>query len=167
MTTPSPINSQGAFADASIYLPDDLQELVLKLTDTLRDDATAINAREIGLYDSVERITGSLMYSSNAQVLRPVFRRTVNFGALPNAAVKSVAHNIAISGNFEFLKILMTATNPAAVGAAPFAIPIPYSTEIVNGDIQLDVSLTNIIVTTAIDYSAFTKSSVILEYVKA
>ena len=58
-------------------------------------------------------------------------------------------------------KIYGTATNASGNG-----IPIPYADSVLNNEISINVDLTNVNITTAIDYSAFTTTYVILEYLK-
>ena len=58
-------------------------------------------------------------------------------------------------------KIYGTATDAAGNG-----IPIPYPSNTANANIEINVDLTNVNITTAIDYSAFTTTYVVLEYLK-
>jgi hypothetical protein len=154
-----PVNTQTTFVDASIFLPDDEHQLRLKLTDSLRDYATGINTREIGQYYLNEIQTGGTLYSpTNAQKGRSLFRKTINFGVLPNAASKSVAHGITITSSFEFVKIDVVGNNPT--GTPNFSVSIPD----MNSTVMVDAN--NVIITTTVDYSAYTTCSVILEYVK-
>lgn len=168
----TPSNTLSPFVEENIYLPDDESQLRLKLTDSLRDYSLAINARSIGLYDQQERITGNLLYNTVLlQKNRPGFRKTIDFGTLPNATTKRVAHGIAITDNFRFFKVWGVATNPnAATDGSPndeFAIPLPYSSgTALNENIKLYISRTNIVIVTAIDYSRFTACTVIMEYIK-
>lgn len=170
--TYDPANTLSPFVEQNIFLPDDAGQLRLKLTDSLRDYSLAINARSIGLYDQQERITGNLLYNLiNIQKNRPAFRKTIDFGALPNATTKRVAHGININDNFRFFKLWAVATNPtAAADGNPndeFSIPLPYSSgTALNENIKLYISRTNIVVVTNIDYSRFTSCTVVLEYIK-
>lgn len=129
--------------------------------------ATAINMKETGFYVPVEFVTGQQWFrQSGASPQNPFafgWRIVVNFGALPNAATKSVAHNITglTAGQYSWTKIIGTATDAAGNG-----IPLPFSSPTLNENIKLDVDITNVNITTAIDYSAFTNCYIILEYLK-
>lgn len=147
--------------------------------------------REIGsllfkrIVDAVNKKEGSLYYLQelgNFQSyftigmpyqFRNVYRMTVNFGALPNATTKSVAHGIVGidpgGGNpstFSFTHIYATASNQTS-GAEEF-VPIPWADATAGGtnNIQITVDATNVNITTTTDWSAFTVCYVVLEYVK-
>lgn len=172
MSTYQPSNTLVSFVDESIFLPSDATQMRVKLTDSLRDYAIAINSRSIGYYDQQERITGNLLFNPLVlQKLRPGFRKTIDFGSLPNATTKRVAHGIAINSNFVFFKCWGVATNPNATpdpsATDQFAIPLPYSSgTALNENIKLYISKTNVVIETAIDYSRFTKCAVVVEYIK-
>jgi hypothetical protein len=46
-------------------------------------------------------------------------------------------------------------------------IPLPYASPTLVNNIQLSVDATNVTITTGIDYSAYTVTYVILEYIKS
>ena len=108
-------------------------------------------------------LSGKAWYPSvdNNQAFRSVFRTVVDFGALPNAGTKSVAHGLdfttALSGTF----ISATATDPVAL----VTIPIPFSSPILNENIKITVDDTNVNITTAIDYSSYTITYVVIEFI--
>lgn len=159
--TYQPTNTVAPFVDETVYFPTDYEQFLLKLTDTYRDTATCVNLREIGAYEQQERVTGSTLFNAtNIQRVRPVFRKVINFGALPNATSKSVAHGINVTSTFQFLKMYGVGNNPAATGATVYAVSIP------NNESKIELTQTNVIVTTTANYSAFTVCAIVLEYVK-
>jgi hypothetical protein len=91
-----------------------------------------------------------------------VYRKTVDFGALPNTALKSVAHGITFTANSKATMIYAAATDPVNL----LYIPIPFSSPTLNENIKISIDATNINITTAIDYSPFTMCNVVLEYSK-
>ena len=130
--------------------------------------ANIVNLKDTGYYLPTEINTSQNWFqptsvSPDASLLRNSFRTVVNFGALPNAGTKTVAHNIEgiTAGVFSWTKIQGTATDPSANG-----IPLPYSSSVLNENIILQADATNVTITTAIDYSAYTVCYVVLEYLK-
>jgi hypothetical protein len=95
--------------------------------------------------------------------MRQVFRTVVNFGALPNAASTSVAHNIVVTSGYSLTRLYGAATNNTQTSF----IPLPFSSSTLNENIKLEMTNTNIVITTAIDYSAYTKTYVVVEYIKS
>ena len=166
MPTYDPIHTEAPFVEENPFFPSDFNQLVLKLTDYSRSVSTSINQREICAYVANEILTGSTLFSDEdtsdveLSVLRPVYRKVIQFGPLPNATSKSVPHHIPVVNTYQFIKVLTVPNNPAATGATPYATPIPNATA------RVDITTTNIVITTTADYSAYTVCSVILEYVK-
>lgn len=149
----------------------ELQELAYRLYYILNNLAIATNLKDSGYYDVNQYISGRLYFpnpvfnsgSKGTPVYRPVMRVVVNFGALPNAATKSVAHFITcIPGGTTFTQIYATASKTTA----PLSyIPIPFASPILNENIKITVDDTNVNITTAIDYSAYTVCYVVLEFI--
>jgi hypothetical protein len=137
-----------------------------------RKQAYAINRRDIGQYGLIEQLNGQQFLNVTtpiaARSVAPphyIFRKIVECGALPNAALKQVAHGIAtIDNNWFFTRIYGTAREPLGVAPRPYYIPLPGS-----GAHQVDlmVDATNINITTIANLSTFTYSIVILEYWKS
>ena len=91
---------------------------------------------------------------------KPVYRKVVSMGALPNATTKSIAHGI--SNLDEHLGL----SGVAFHANGDTRIPLPYvSTS--NGTIQMHIGKTNVIVTNRIDMSVtYNKSYAIIYYTK-
>lgn len=131
------------------------------------DIANVVNLKESGYYVPVEFVTGQQwLRQTTGSPDNPFsfgFRMVVNFGALPNAGIKSVAHNILgiMAGNFSWTQIRGSATDATANG-----LTLPFSSPILNENIKLTADATNVTVTTAIDYSPYTNCYIVLEYLK-
>lgn len=148
----------------------EFKNFLVTLTQTIGDIISAVNYKETGYYPLQEVLSSKLLFNTQTQLLdgrqnlsRNGFRTIVNFGALPNAATKSIAHNIQDIGNtFSFIIIDGCATDPAALTF----IKVPFSSPTLNENIKVTVDATNINITTAIDYTSFTTTYIILEYIK-
>jgi hypothetical protein len=158
-----PAFSFGNHLPEQIDFSDNEEDMLIELKKTLEDHAKMINRKDTGQYEETEVLINQTFPGVTPQEKRSVFRKTINFGALPNAALKQVAHNLTNFATIIFTKIYGAATNPGVQG-----IPIPYSdTALVGNQIELSVTATNIEITTAINYSAFTSCYVVLEYFRA
>lgn len=143
------------------------KQLKIALYQAVNDIINALNLKETGYYLAQEFVIGSLYFNTvnDFNNLRPVYRMVVNFGALPAAGTKSVAHEIpTIGATFSFVKIYATASNPIALTY----IPIPYSSaSAIANNLEITVDNTNVNITTGgTDYSAYTTTYVVLEYIK-
>lgn len=159
--------------DATSVQGADVNELIVRLYQNINQIALSLNVKDTGYYDILELINGQQFfpnpaYSANTDVLpfyRSVFRKVINFGALPNAGTKSVAHGIepiGLNNGFTFTRIYGTASNTAG----QTYIPLPYASPTLNENIKLNVDGTNVNVTTAINYTAYTITYIILEYLR-
>jgi len=145
-----------------------LKEFVIASTHNYNNTANVLNVKETGYYITAEIVNSQYWFKPNIpsidqSAFRNAFRIVINFGALPNAGAKSVAHNIQglTAGVMSWTRVYATSTDPSGNG-----IPIPYSSSTLNENISLNVDLTNVTITTAIDYSAYTTTYVVLEYLK-
>ena len=94
--------------------------------------------------------------------MRQVYRLVVNFGALPNATTKSVAHGLTITSGYSLTRLYAASTK----NDQSSFLPIPYASPTLNQNILLNMDATNVNITTAIDYSAYTITYVIIEIIK-
>ena len=148
-------------------IPDDPEEKDLKIRQYFNDIATATNTKDSGIYDAIETITGqsflplfSTQTGANA-TYRTVFRKVIDFGALPNTTTKSVAHGITIGSTFSATKVYGAATDPSTS-----FIPLPYASPTAANNIELNLDGTNVNVTTGSDRTGYTRCFVIVEYIK-
>ena len=150
--------------------PDQIQELFVRLYQNLNNISLSLNARDAGYYDTMEFLNSQVFFpnpalnSSTATTpsYRSVFRKVINFGALPNTAAKSVAHGIVCSAATSFTRIYGAASDPVGFNY----IPLPYASPTLANNISIDVDATNVTITTGSDRTAFTITYVVLEYLQ-
>jgi hypothetical protein len=149
----------------------EFKELLVRMYQNLNLMNIVLNIKDSGYYNTSQFINGQLFFpnpalnSSTAQTpeFRQVYRLVVNFGALPNTATKTVPHGITCNAQTSFTRIYGCATKPTA----PFEyIPLPYASATLVNNIELFVDSTNVNIVTAADYSAYTITYVILEYLQ-
>lgn len=106
-------------------------------------------------YSTMEKVVGCWTDG------KPLYQKTINFGALPNNTSKSVAHNISDLGYVANIKCV--AENPVS----HIYLPIPFSHRLTIGNqIQLEVSSTDVSIYTALDRTSFSNCYVTLQYTK-
>ncbi len=143
--------------------PDEPSELSERLYDVYQNIANAVNSKIGGLYVPQEKITsGQYFDSTNVQVLKNVYRMVVDFGALPAAVPKSVAHGITVTSSFRLTNMYAAATDPINL----IAIPIPFASPTLNLNISLSMDSTFVTITVGSDYSTYTACTVVIEYTK-
>jgi hypothetical protein len=150
----------------------EFKELLIRMYQTINSMILSLNLKDTGVYNTSPFVNSQIFFpnpllnssTSATPEFRQVYRNVINFGALPNAAIKSVPHTIMCTSNTTFTRIYATASKTTA----PFSyIPIPYSSiAAVADNIELYVDATNVNIATAIDYSAYTFTYVILEYLQ-
>lgn len=92
---------------------------------------------------------------------KPLYQKTINFGALPNNTSKSVAHNISNLGYI--VNTQCVAENPTS----HIYLPIPFShRSAIGNQIQLEVSSTDVSIYTALDRTPFSNCYITLQYTK-
>jgi len=148
----------------SIDFPEEQDLFLNELTLLYKRIANAVNSKEAGLYALKEVATGQRFFLEDDPLqFRNVYRTTVDFGALPNAGTKTIVHGIDFTTTFMATKIYGAATDPTN----KLYLPLPFATPTaLNENISLSLDATNVIVTTGINYSAYTKTVVVIEYVK-
>lgn len=149
---------------------DDFKELLVRMYQNLNNMAVAVNLKDSAFYNNTQEfVTGGQFFANPAlssasmqsPALRPVFRTVVNFGALPAAGTKSVAHNIAPTASYTFTRIYGCATNPSTS-----YIPLPYASPTLANNIELNADATFVNITVGVDRSAYTITYIVLEYIK-
>lgn len=157
----------------------EFKELLVRLYQNLANIANVLNIKDSGYYNTLEFVNGQLFFpnpnfdsqTSQTAIYRQVLRKVINFGALPNAGTKSVPHGITciafsvgppIVPGTTFTRIYATATDNTGLTY----IPIPYASPTLANNIELNVDNTNVNITTAINYSNYTITLVVLEYLQ-
>lgn len=155
--------------DIDVQSPE-FKELLVRLYQNINNIAIMVNLKDTGYYTQQEFVCGQLFFSNPALNSlsttspqdRQVYRKTINFGALPNTTSKSVAHGIIVNGGTSWTRIYGAATNPTA----PSGIPLPYASPTLANNIEVSVTSTNVVVTTGSNRTAFTTCYIVLEYLQ-
>lgn len=144
--------------DLSVELPEDPKELRFAINDIYQSIASTVNSKEGALFVPIEKLTSGQYFTvGNPQLNRAVYRMVVDFGALPNAGTKSVAHNITgWDSAFRLTRAYGASTDPIALEG----VPIP------NEGIFLKNNATDVTVTTTANFSAFTDTTIVIEFTK-
>lgn len=122
-----------------------------------------INSKEGALYTEAEVSTFQRYFdATDPQSTRNVYRRTINFGALPNATSKAVVHGVTLTSTARMTRIYGAATNPSTLEY----IPLPFASTTLNDNIILEANQQQVIITTAADYSDYKETTVVIEYTK-
>lgn len=143
----------------------EFKRFLVLLSEALNEVFIQTNTKDWGLYDVTEQVNGQTWFpnpslnstSTQTPVRRQVYRKVINFGALPNSTSKAVAHGIDIAAygsNVTFTRMYACGSNPSS---AFIAIPDANSTMVADG--------TNVTITTSANYSAYTTTYAIVEYI--
>ena len=160
-----PPNSQQSFLPTTLILPDlsNAKEFNYVLTDFLKKMIAAINDKDIAQYVRQEVQNGQKYFEPNsANTFRGIYRKVIEFGALPNIATKDINHEITVTATTRFTRIYATANRPDTS-----FFPIAFGNPLGVSDISIEITPTVVRIVTTIDYSAYTDVFVVLEYLKA
>lgn len=175
MNSSLPINSTTAFLPTYIDLQSNQEQLRIVLTDFLTDVSYGVNIREIAQFETVELLNGQQFFDpNNAQRKRYVYRKVIDFGALPNNTSKSVAHNIVLDdgvndSTYFFTKLHATAYDPTVGNEQAICIDGAYydiAGGMITNPINCRLTSTDIVITTTSDRTNFTQCLIVLEYMK-
>lgn len=111
-------------------------------------------------YVEHKEFSNKQIYSTSEQVIgtwlgKPLYRKVIDFGSLPNATYKEVAHNIS---NFNAIVNVYG----SAIRSDKTSIPLPYAS---SNYVELYINATKVTITTTSDRSLF-NGYVTLEYTK-
>lgn len=136
---------------------DDGADELLKVVDTVEDNnmhpVTSNAVAESQSYSTTEQLTGGKWIDG-----KPIYRKVIDFGALPNNTTKSVGHNIAN------LDTVVSFHGIAYDGS--YYIPIPYVNTTSSDSIALYMNNNSIVLKTGIDRTSYTKCHLIVLYTK-
>lgn len=147
------------------------KDLIVRLTDYVNAINLVLNNKESSFFSMEEFLNSQQFFpsislsstSAQSPTYRQVFRKVINFGALPNTASKSVAHGITITPGYSFTHIYGAATNTARTSF----IPLPYASPTLANNIEVEVTNANVVITTGSDRTSYTTSYIVLEYIKS
>lgn len=148
----------------------EFRELFVRLHQTVNDIALRLNISDAGYYVQEEFICGQVYFPNpalddttpQAPTYRQVFRKVINFGALPNTATKTVAHGIAPDSTFTFTRIYGAASDTTGL----VYLPLPFASPTLAENIKLFADVTNVSITTGNNRAAYDVTYVVLEYIK-
>lgn len=146
------------------------KELLVKLYQNVNNIALVLNIKDTGMYQLSEFVNGQLLFPNPANTSltaaapanRQIIRKVINFGALPAAGTKSVAHGITCTTKTTFTRIYATASDTTGFNY----IPIPYASPVLANNIEINVDATNVNITTGSNRTNFNITYVILEFVQ-
>jgi len=150
---------------------DEFKEFLVRLRQHTNKIAVGVNFRDAGYYIEELFNCGQVYFPNKAlssstpeePTYRGVYRKVVDFGALPNTGLKSVPHGIPnIDAQVTFSRIYATASDP--VNLIYFPIPITFVTTGNQADIYVDA--VNVNITTNWNATAFSRVLIVLEFFK-
>ena len=149
--------------DMDVNSPE-FKRFLVSLIENVDSLLLAVNAKDIGIYNDSETVTGQKFFDDNddENIQRPVYRKVINFGALPNTANKQVAHSLDSTWNYKFTRIYGVASDSTNQDY----LPIPYATATAADIIELYVDNTYINITTGKDRTSFDTTYVVIEYIE-
>ncbi len=149
------------FVPENYVIPDDPTQMQEFLKKTLENHARFINRKDMGQYETVEVQNNQTFPGDDPQTKNLIFRKIIDTGGLANTGTTAIAHNImGINNNWSFTRVYGTAFDPVNL----LWLSMPNGT--VAQGIGLRVDATNINITTTANLTAFTTSTVVLEFYK-
>ena len=126
--------------------------------------ANAVNNRVVGDYQSIELLAGKNFIPGTVSPTenRQVFRKVLDTGTLPNATTSTTAHGLTLDSRFSLVSLYGGAYDPST----PAAIPLPYVDLTALNAVEVRLTSTDVVIETAVDKRAYTRSYVIIEYLK-
>lgn len=117
------------------------------------------------------KIPRESIYSTSEKVVgcwvdgRPVYQKTINFGALPNAAPKSVNHGISSLGNIvDAFGVFWNSSK--VTGTIPYNSVNQSGQSGTNSTVAMHLNATQVVLVTFIDLSAYTNCYITVQYTK-
>jgi len=147
----------------------EFKEFIVSLREAIDQITSMTNIKISGQYALTEFVNGkryfpdqTLAATANYEpVDRMVYRIVIDFGALPNATTKSVAHGVTTSSTFVLTNLYAAATTPSTS-----YIPIPYASPTLSENIAIYADGTNVTIKTGSNRTAYTTCWVVMEYIK-
>ena len=182
MATNAPLNTEGILLpttnryDSQIIEDLDLnspefKQFLVWIQQELNDHANYMNRKDYAAYDLSESINGQSWFQGNNDGastnvnFRQVYRKVVDLGPLPAAPGDyPFPHGIDVTLTYAFTRVYGEANKQTA----PFrSLPIPYASAVAADVIEMYITATDIHLVIGKDLSAYTKNTVVLEYVKS
>lgn len=149
-----------------ITLTNDKDQMQMNLYRKFQEVIPSLNIKDTAIYSSDEIYTaGQWIVNANKNESRPIFRKVIPTGALPNDATINVAHNLNIdqTGATQPITADWIIVNYHGTFLDPTG-PIWVSSEV--SRVNIAISPTDIIIRTTADFSAYTQGYVTILYIK-
>ena len=146
------------------------KELLIRLYQQVGNIATAVNGKDAAIYDTSEFVCGQTFFPNPTPIAgqpnnqRQVYRKVINYGALPDATDHGVPHNIDVAvAGFSITRLYGAATDPTH----RLYLPLPYVANSKDEPIALWATATDVYTDTyATNRSDFTQTYIVIEYLK-
>jgi len=167
-----PIDSQNLESYVPVYdvVPAKWEDARPFIVEQLKRIANAVNIREIGWFLDQELLSGKAFIpgvnetldGGSSQQFRQVLRKVINFGPLAINGTNSVPHEITVDANFTLVQLYAAATDPVNL----LALPIPFTTASLTGEIEIYMDATNVNIITQSSRTTYTRCFVVIEYMQ-
>lgn len=150
----------------------EFKELLVRLYQQVNNIALSLNVKDSARYHTGEFVNGQVFFpnpaldstSTTTPTERQVYRKVINFGALPGAGVtKPMPHGLAMNSGFTFTRIYGAASNTAG----NLYIPLPYASSGLNNGVELWVDANDIRIRAQDNRAAYTVCYIVIEYLKS
>lgn len=133
---------------------------MVSLAENVNSLLLAVNSKDVGIYNNEETLTGQNYFDDDRNENRPIYRKVIDFGALPDTANKQVKHGLDTTWEYKFTRIYGVSSD----SANKIYLPIPYATATAIDIIELYVDNTYVNITTGKNRASFDTTYVVLEY---
>ena len=140
----------------------EFKTFLTSLTDNVNSILLSINDKSIGFCDTNETISGKSYTVGDNQTPKAGFIKAIECGALLNAGTKQIEHGLDAGWSYSFKNIYGATSDPVG----KIYLPLPHASATANEVIEVTVDDTYVNITTGIDRTAFTDTTIFLEYVE-
>lgn len=151
------VNTMPYLRTSREYPYEDAHQLSVEVNKTYVDVANAVNQRTIGLFPvNNPAITGESFYLTNQR--QQTLRQVYPFGAITAGSTLNIPINV--KGVTQYSRIYGT-----CITSVPDNRPIPYASVVANGNIDLSVTTSNIVIVAGSGGPNIVSGIIILEWI--
>lgn len=148
-------------------IPEELKNLLVQLYQNINLISLVLNKKENGIYQLEQTLSGNVFFPNpeitNATInSRTEYRTVTFFQMLPDTGTLSIPHNIFIPSISTATIIYGAATNTNATSM----IPLPFASPTLVDNISLELTATDIVITTGSDRSDYVRVIVVVGLLK-
>jgi len=141
--------SDNPYAIQTEVIPNDPEQLNIRLSQIYEGTANKINIREIGIYALTEQQTGQQYFDpTNVLTYRGTIRKVIQLPALSTGA-NTIAHGISFPSPNTYKMTQMYGSIQNSLTNATVYVPVP------NGSIEVTVGVTNININIPVTYNGY------------